>query len=583
MPSLSLSGKVWHNRGGDAQIARAICQHHGLHAVIGDLLAARGVAVEAVPGFLTPRLRDSLPDPSHLNGMDTAVARLADAVEAGEAVGILGDYDVDGATSVALLARYLRTVGTSAHVDIPDRLTEGYGPNTAAFARLAGHGCRLIATLDSGTTAFAALAGARAAGLEIVVVDHHAAEAELPDALAVINPNRRDQASDCGDLAAVGVVFLLVIALNRELRQRGWFVRRDEPDLLQWLDLVALGTVCDVVSLTGLNRALVAQGLLVMERKRNPGLEALAAIAKMEGRPSTFHLGFLLGPRINAGGRIGPSSLAARLLMEDDQAEARAIATLLDEFNRRRRSLEGTVTTAAANVAREQDDTPVIVVAGEGWHPGVIGIVASRLVERFGRPVLVIGTADGVGKGSGRSVPGFDLGDAVIAARRAGILTQGGGHPMAAGLTIDAGRVGELRAFMAERAAAAWERGEAPPRRLDVDAELALGGLHTDLAEVLENLAPFGPGNPEPCFQVSGVRVVQARGVGNDHVSCRLVDSAGAGVRAIAFRCRAGPVGQALMDAQGMVFRAAGRLKLDTYQGNRRLAFHIEDLAHDQA
>lgn len=285
MPSLSLSGKVWHNRGGDAQIARAICQHHGLHAVIGDLLAARGVAVEAVPGFLTPRLRDSLPDPSHLNGMDTAVARLADAVEAGEAVGILGDYDVDGATSVALLARYLRTVGTSAHVDIPDRLTEGYGPNTAAFARLAGHGCRLIATLDSGTTAFAALAGARAAGLEIVVVDHHAAEAELPDALAVINPNRRDQASDCGDLAAVGVVFLLVIALNRELRQRGWFVRRDEPDLLQWLDLVALGTVCDVVSLTGLNRALVAQGLLVMERKRNPGLEALAAIAKMEGRP----------------------------------------------------------------------------------------------------------------------------------------------------------------------------------------------------------------------------------------------------------------------------------------------------------
>ncbi len=460
---LSVSGRRWRWRDHDAALALAISQRIDLPEVLGRVLAGRGLAPEAVPAFIEPRLRECLPDPSHLLDLDRAVERLADAVGGGEPIGLLGDYDVDGATSVALLARYLRAVDGLVAIDVPDRLREGYGPNPLALGRLAEQGCRLVVTLDSGTTAFDALAVAAERGQEVIVVDHHVAELQLPPALAVVNPNRRDQASPVGELAAVGVTFLLVVALNRALRARGHFARRPEPDLRRWLDLVALGTVCDVVPLTGLNRALVAQGLKVAARRDNPGLAALAAAARLNGAPSAEHFGFVLGPRINAGGRTGRSDLGAQLLLSDLPEEVAEIAERLERLNEQRRAVERQVLAAAERQLAPAlaAGAPLLVAAGEGWSPGVVGLAAARLVERHHRPAVVIGLADGCGKGSGRSVAGFDLGGAVIAARQAGLLLEGGGHPMAAGLSVRADRL-DARRRLPDRAARARPRPRRP-------------------------------------------------------------------------------------------------------------------------
>ncbi|HET6519073.1 MAG TPA: single-stranded-DNA-specific exonuclease RecJ [Geminicoccaceae bacterium] len=589
----SVTGRRWRPRPLDARAALAISQRLGLPEVLGRVLAARlAGGPEEVAAYLSPRLRDALPEPSRLRDLDGAAARLADAVVAGERVGLLADYDVDGATSAALLARYLRAVGAAGSIEVPDRLAEGYGPNPAAFARLKARGCRLVVTLDCGTTAFEPLAAAAADGIGVIVVDHHAAEPRLPEALAVVNPNRLDQdagGGGCGHLAAVGVTFLLAVGLNRELRRRGHFGgARPEPDLLRWLDLVALGTVADVVPLTGLNRAFVAQGLRVAADWANPGLRALAAAAGLRAgvpvRADDF--GFVLGPRLNAGSRLGRSDLAARLLAGDDPAEAAAIAEVLDRCNGERRALERrALAGAGAAVAGELErgDAPLLVAAGEGWSPGVVGLVASRLVERYHRPAVVIALAgDGVGRGSGRSVPGLDLGAAVIAARQAGVLLQGGGHPMAAGLTVAAGRVGELRAFLTERLRGAPGGGAAGPgpAELELDGALSPTAATAELAELLERLAPYGPGNPEPRFMLTAVRPVQARRAGDGHVACRLVGpTGGGGLKAIAFRCLDTPLGAALLDGSGAPLHVAGRVRLDAWQGRRGVALHVEDAA----
>jgi len=482
---------------------------------------------------------------------------------------------------VALLGRYLREVGTEVAIDVPDRLAEGYGPNPMAFDRLAAKGCRLVVTLDCGTTAFAALAGARGRGLEVIVVDHHAAEPELPPALAVVNPNRLDQTSPLGDLAAVGVTFLLAVGLNRCLRERGHFLRRPEPDLRRWLDLVALGTICDVVPLSGLNRAFAAQGLRVAARGANPGLLALAGMARLEGPPCAEHLGFMLGPRINAGGRVGRSALGAALLASDAPDEVAEIALELDRLNGERRSLERRVLEEAETglASGGASPLPLLLCAGEGWSPGVVGLVASRLVERYHRPAVVIGLADGIGKGSGRSVAGFDLGAAIIAARRDGLLLQGGGHAMAAGLTIAAERLDELGVFLADRLHR--ELGSGPPAAppLSFDGSLRVGAISTGLAAGLARLAPFGRGNPEPRFVVPHARVWQARRVGESHVDCRLADPAGGRVRAIAFRAADTPLGTALLEAKGAPLHVAGRVRLDSWQGETRVCLQIDDAA----
>jgi single-stranded-DNA-specific exonuclease len=578
----SFGGRCWQLLSADHQAALAIGQRLDLPEIVARILAGRGLGHDDAPVFLEPRLRDHLPDPAHLLGMEEAVTRLADAVDDGEPIGILADYDVDGATSCALLTRHLRALGATVAIDIPDRLDEGYGPNGQAFARLEGQGCRLVVVLDSGTTAFEALAAAAASGHEVIVVDHHVAEARLPEALAVINPNRVDQDSPLGHLAAVGVTFVLSIALNRELRKRGRLAAAAEPDLRQWLDLVALGTVCDLVPLTGVNRALVAQGIKVAARNNNPGLGALIEVASLGCAPEASHFGFALGPRINAGGRTGQSHLGAHLLTGDDPACVATIAAQLDALNQERRRIERQVLNACLREIEPAiaDGHAVLVAASAGWSAGVVGVVASRLVERYHRPAVVIGLdQNGIGKGSGRSIKGFDLGAAVIAARLDGLLAQGGGHPMAAGLTIAGDRVPAFAAFLNERMRTSWGPGVPPPPVLKLDVELTPSSLTLDLGQALQRLAPFGRGNPEPRLWLPSAVLHQVRRIGENHLDCRIGDQSGASVRGVAFRIADQPLGQAMLSLEGKPVQLAGRIKIDSWQGRQRVGFQIEDAA----
>ena len=576
----SLSGKRWRQRAGDDRAGLALAQRLGLPEIVGRLLAARGVGVDEAERFLAPTLRDFLPDPSHLRDMDKAVARLVRAITKGELVAVFGDYDVDGATSAALILRFLGAVGGRARLYIPDRQREGYGPNAPALLRLKAEGAAVAITVDCGTGAHAPLAAAAAAGLDVIVVDHHVAEPTLPPALAIVNPNRLDESSPHGMLAAVGVAFLLLVGVNRALRQAGWYAERGAPDLVNWLDLVALGTICDVVPLTGVNRALTAQGLKMLQRRSNPGLAALADAAGLGERLDSYHAGFILGPRVNAGGRVGQADLGARLLASDDAVETRAIAQQLDALNAERREIEARVLAQAIDQVESGDRTvPLIFVAGEGWHPGVIGIVASRLKDRYNRPACVAAVADGVGKGSGRSVPGFALGPAVIAARQAGLLVNGGGHAMAAGFTVEAARLGALRDFLAERAAAALG-AKGQTAELGIDGVVAAGAATTELVELVARLGPFGTGNTEPRFALANQRIVRADVVGGQHVRCILADGGGATrLKAIAFRCLEGELGPALLQGQGRGFHLAGHLRTDRWQGREEVQLIIDDAA----
>jgi len=572
----SATGRRWRTRLDDDRMALGMAQRHGLPEIVARVLAARCLDEMAVPAFLDPRLRDQLPDPGHLKDMDIAAERVAAAVERGETIAVFGDYDVDGATSSALLHRFLAGAGGKVRVYIPDRQREGYGPNAPALLRLKEEGAAVVVTVDCGITAHAPLQAAADAGLEVVVVDHHVAEPKLPPALAVVNPNRLDETSPHRQLAAVGVAFLLAVAVNRVLRARNWYATRPEPSLVDLLDLVALGTVCDVVPLTGLNRVFVCQGLKVLRARRNIGLVALAEVARVVQANSCYHLGFVLGPRVNAGGRVGEASLGTRLLTTEDPEEARAIAAQLDGYNRERQALEATVLEAAMKQVEAQGDAPLVFAAAEGWHPGVIGIVAGRLRERFERPAIVVALADGVGKGSGRSARGFDLGNAVIAARQAGMLINGGGHPNAAGFTVAAERLDELRDFIAGRALA--EADTALPA-LTLDGALSLGAATPDLLAALARVGPYGVGNPEPRFAFPTVRVAKADIVGESHVRCFLTDPRGARLGGIAFRAVGTPLGAALLDTSGSSLHIAGRLRADEWRGEIRVQLHLEDAA----
>ena len=544
------------------------------------MLAARGVGLEDADVFLRPTLKDLLPDPSRLKGMDTAAERLARAVMDGHGIGIFGDYDVDGATSSALLTRFIAAAGGRSATYIPDRLKEGYGPNIKALLKLQDEGATVVVTVDCGTSAHESLTAAADAGLDVIVVDHHEAESKLPPATAVINPNRLDDDSGQGQLAAVGVAFLLVVAVNRTLRDAGWYQDRPEPDLTQWLDLVALGTVCDVVPLTGLNRALVAQGLKVMAARDNTGLRALSDVAGLKEPPGTYHAGFLLGPRINAGGRIGESDLGSRLLGTDDIGEATDIAHRLDELNRERRAIEAAVLDAAMDEAKKAGDDlgPLILVAGEGWHPGVIGIVAGRLAERFNRPACVVALDGDKATGSGRSVSGVDLGAAVIAACQAGILIKGGGHKMAAGFTVESGRLEELREFLSDRISAHLGEGGIQPR-LYLDGAMKPAAATMNLVEDLQQVGPFGSGNPEPRFVIPAARLSYAAVAGENHVRGTLTGEEGGRLAAISFNSLDTALGQALLKSDGAPLHVAGRLRVNTWQGRSKAQLLIDDAA----
>jgi single-stranded-DNA-specific exonuclease len=577
----SACGRRWSLREAGPGAGEEIAERLGLPEIVGRLLSQRGIDLDHAPGFLAPRLRDQLPDPSNLLDMDTAVERLVRAVRDGETIGVFGDYDVDGATSAALLARFFAATGTATRIYVPDRLREGYGPNTAALLRLQAEGVRIVVTVDCGTTAHLPLAEAGEAGLDIIVIDHHVAEPLLPRATALVNPNRLDEASPHGPLAAVGVAFLLVVAVNRALRQAGWYNSgRHEPDLLQWLDLVALGTVCDVVPLAGLNRALVAQGIKVARRLANPGLAALAAVAALNEPVDAYHLGFLLGPRVNAGGRVGAADLGARLLATDNPALAAELAGRLDQYNRERREIEARTLDAAIAMVESAPQSPVLVfAAAENWHPGVIGIVAARLKERYERPACVVSLTQGIGKGSGRSIPGLPLGPAVIAARQAGLLRDGGGHAMAAGFTVAAERLDALRAFLGERLGDGVDRERLVPA-LRLDGVLSIAAAQGELVDHFAQLAPFGAANPEPRFAFPNVRVMHAEPVGSAHLRCTLADPLDSGrLRAIAFRVAGTPLGQFLAETRGAAIHIAGHLRRDAWRGGDAVQLTIEDAA----
>ena len=574
----SLTGRRWIARPYDERLALTLCQRLGIPDLLARVLAGRGIGLDEAESFLDPKLNTLMPDPSRLRDMDAAAERVAAAVMGGETVAIFGDYDVDGATSSALLDRFLRAAGGRTLVYIPDRMTEGYGPNVPALLSLREQGCALVVTVDCGTTAFVPLAAATEAGLDVVVVDHHKPEAALPTALAVVNPNRLDEPPGLGHLAAVGVAFLLAVAVNRALRQAGWYKERREPDLKQWLDLVALGTVADVVKLTGLNRAFVVQGLKVLARRGNAGLAALADVAGVRERPEAYHLGYVLGPRVNAGGRVGESGMGARLLACDDPAAATAMAARLDGWNRERQELEAAVLLAAIEQVESapDDGLPLVLAVGEGWHPGVIGIVASRLKERYNRPACAVSVIDGEAKGSARSVSGIDIGAAVIAATQAGILSKGGGHQMAAGFSLPATRLPDLRAFLAQHLADQLTGPLVPTMRLD--GALDVGGATPALIERLAQAAPFGAGNAEPRFAITNARVMFPKVVGSGHVSCVLTGTGTARLKAIAFRCADSELGFALLRT-GTPMHLAGTLRLDNWQGQTSVQLCIEDAA----
>jgi single-stranded-DNA-specific exonuclease len=582
----SATGRAWRDRLDErgASRALAIAQRHEIPELLARILAGRNIEADAVDAFLDPTIKRAMPDPNVLTAMPEAATRIADAVVRGESIAIFGDYDVDGATSAAVLARFLRFGGVEPIIHIPDRLFEGYGPNVEAVRDLAARGATLLVTVDCGTTSVEPLSEAKALGLDVVVIDHHQADEALPPALAIVNPNRRDDLSGLGYLAAVGLVFMTVVAVNRELRTRGfWTEARPEPDLLAFLDDVALGTVADVVPLIGLNRAFVAKGLLVLRRREQAGHVSLMDVARLSGPPEAWHLGFLLGPRINAGGRIGRADLGVRLLLETDPIEAAKIAAELDRLNRERQAIEQeTLAQAEAEAMAAlgiEETGAVVITAAEGWHPGVVGLVAARLKEKFGRPAFAIALEPGgIGTGSGRSITGVDIGRAVRRAVAEGLLVKGGGHAMAAGVTLRKGALAQLRAFLET----ALSADVATARRLSglmIDGAVSAAGANLDLVAMIERAGPFGSGNPEPVIALPAHSVTYAEEVGQAHMRVRLKSADGASVNAIAFRAAGQKLGSALLNSRGRQVHAAGSFAIDRWQGEERVQFRLTDIA----
>mgnify|MGYP002621580688 FL=1 len=579
----SATGLAWSHRldARGENAALAIAQHHGIPDIVARVLAGRGVGQDEARRFLDPTIRELLPDPRSLTGMEEAAGRLADAVTRRERVAIFGDYDVDGAASSALMKRFLGHYGVESEIYIPDRVFEGYGPNPDAMRELAGRGARLIVTVDCGTNSAAAIEAANQAGADVVVLDHHQVGGALPPAVAVVNPNRDDDLSGQGHLCAAGVVFLALVRTAGTLRERGFAT--PAPDLLGWLDLVALATVCDVVPLVGLNRAFVVKGLQAMRRLGNAGIAALARAARIGEPLSAFHLGFVLGPRINAGGRIGDAALGSRLLATDDPVEAQQIAETLDRLNGERQAMEQEMLAQAraetdAELAANGGPA-VIVTANEGWHPGIVGLIAARLKEHARRPAFAIAfNPSGTGTGSGRSIAGFDLGRMVREAVARGLLVKGGGHAMAAGITVERARLGALRAFFEE-----WAAGEVGRLRgeeaLEVDAALSAEGATFDLLDLLESAGPYGAGHAQPLLALPRHVLADVRQVGTNHIRADLRSPSGGRIQAMAFRAAETALGDFLFANRGGTIHVAGHLSSNWWNGSRSVQFRIADAA----
>jgi single-stranded-DNA-specific exonuclease len=575
----SFLGRRWRLESGDDALTRQLQQELTLSPVLARLLALRGIPVAEAYDYLNPTLKKFLPDPSVLAEMDLAVARVKHALETGERIAVFGDYDVDGSTSTALLANFLAALGAPPRIYIPDRMTEGYGPSAPAMQALKAEGASLVVTVDCGASGGAAFQTARDIGLDAVVLDHHRVEAR-PDAAAHVNPNQPSDQSGLTYLCAAGVTFLFMVALNRALREAGFYQQRDipEPDLREHLDLVGLATVCDVVPLVGVNRAFVRQGLGQLSKLSRPGLAALAAVGKSAPPFTTYHLGFVFGPRINAGGRVGRSGLGADLLTAQDAQAAEDFAVQLDLHNRERQGIEKLILEEAVALAAAQDNVPFLLVSNDGWHPGVVGIVAGRLKERFAKPSFVAGFEGGMGRGSARSIPGIDIGRMVRAAREAGLIEAGGGHAMAAGFSLMAEQLPAFRKFLEQQFSgteAAYE--EAASLVLDAVSSPAAAGRH--LVAEIALAGPYGAGNPEPLLVFPDVRIAFADVVGGAHVKVRLIGGDGAKLDAIAFRAAGTPLGEGLLQSRGRPIHVAGKLRTDDWNGQERVQLQIEDAA----
>ena len=574
----SLSNKVWKERSADNNLIEEMKNKSGITSSLAKILVSRGIMTSEIETYLNPKLRKDLPDPKVLTDMEKASIRFANAIIEKENIAIYGDYDVDGATSSALLNRFISSLGHSANVYIPDRVNEGYGPNISAFKKLIKNGVSLIITVDCGIAAFEPLLFAKNKGLDVIVVDHHMAQDKLPEAFSIINPNRKDDKSKLGMLAAVGVSFMLTIATNTYLRQKNYYSRTiKEPDLLMLLDLVALGTICDLVPLVGLNRTFVVKGLEVMNLKNNLGLNALSKITKIKEKINTYHAGFILGPRINAGGRVGEPDLGARLLATSDNYEAMQLSTLLDQYNIKRKDIEDNVFQEAVNkVENEKNflDNLFIIVKGSNWHEGVIGIVASRLVEKYSKPSIVISTNGENAKGSARSIPGIDIGYLISIAKQKNIIEKGGGHPMAAGLEVLNRKINQFSKFM-NKSKIENNYYVEDLNEYFIDSIITTSGATKELYTSFQSAGPFGVGNREPRFAISNVNIIYSQIVGKNHIVARISDSSGNYLKAIAFRSLNTPLGDAILQKRNM--HLVGRLKNSYWNGKSSMELYIED------
>lgn len=575
----SLTGKLWKLLNVDERKTEFISQKYNLPYVVSKIITSRGIAVDDVSIFLEPKLQTLMPDPSCLKDMKKASERLAKAITKGEKIAIIGDYDVDGATSTSVLRSFLESCGIKPEVHIPER-DEGYGPSRAAFDKFAALGIKLVVTVDCGTTAFEVFSYAASLGFEVIVLDHHEAEVKLPEVYALVNPKRIDDDNDYPYLkymAAVGVVFLTIVAINRELRQSGFYQNTAEPNLMTWLDLVALGTVCDVVPLLGLNRAFVRQGLKIMSLRQNIGIKSLIDKSGITEAPSAFHLGYVLGPRINACGRVGEAALGNQLLCSKNALEAEKLAEKLNEFNEQRKEIEAYVLLKAIEILEGiPQEYPIAFVAGKDWHQGVIGIVAGKLKERYNVPSFVMSIEADEVKGSARSIPGVDLGALVMRAKEKGILSKGGGHIMAAGFSLEEEKIEEFRAFAGEFVKQRLGEEEIVPV-LEIDGQLDVMGANVDLAEKLEQLEPYGSGNSEPKLMLTSVRVNKPVLVGSGHVRCFLSSSNGGSLKAMSFKSADNELGKALLNSSGGLFNVVGVLRRDNWQGRNSVQFIIDD------
>ena len=574
----SFAGRAWRLRGYDSDAARQM-ELGGLSSTLARVLASRGLGAGDAKAFLAPKIKDLLTDPLALHDMAKAVERFAQAIVKNETIGVLADYDVDGSASAALMLRFLRGLGRAAHLHIPYRLKDGYGPSPAAMRDLHAVGCRLVVTVDCGAAAHEALETARGLGLDVIVLDHHKVE-ENPPAFAHVNPNGPDDKSGLTQICATGVTFVFLVAVHRHLREQGWFTAQSiaEPDLLALLDLVALATITDVVPLTGINRAFVRQGLKILDGLERRGLAALARVSSIVPPFTPYHLGFMFGPRINAGGRVGRSDLGAMLLATDDAAEADRLADELNRHNRERQAIEAAILETAEAMALQQSEAPFVLVAKEGWHAGVVGIIAGRLKERYAKPALVAGFENGLGRGSARSVTGVDLGAIIRAAREKGLLETGGGHAMAAGFSVKPERLEHFREFLAQALEPQRETITAA-KDLKADALVSVSGATIALIDDIARAGPFGAGNAEPMFVVPDVVIAFADVVGTNHVRLRLLARDGASLNAIAFRVADAPLGQGLLKSRGKRVHVAGKLRADTYKDEARVQLHVEDAA----